>query len=56
MHKEMRNVYKLSFRKSEWKILLVRWGGEMGVNIKQDLKEVGCEVEDWIQLAQYRVQ
>lgn len=52
MHKEMTNVHKLSFRKSEWKILLARHGvGEKGVNIKDDFKEVGCELEDGIQLA-----
>jgi hypothetical protein len=27
--------------------------GEVRVNITEDVREVGCEVEDWIQLAQY---
>jgi hypothetical protein len=51
MHGEMRNIYIL-VRKSEGKRPfsrpMHRWEG----NIRMDLKEIGWEGMDWVQLAQ----
>jgi hypothetical protein len=50
---EMRNAYEISVGKPEGKIPFVRGWED---TIKTDLKEAGREDEDWIHLAQNRIQ
>ena len=45
---------RFSGRKPEGRIPLVRPRHRWEYNIKMDLKEVGGEVMDWIDLTQYR--
>jgi hypothetical protein len=45
--REIRNAYKILVRGPFWKSKHRR-----DDNIKMDLKEIECEVVDWIQLAQ----
>jgi hypothetical protein len=53
----MRNEYKILVGKPAEKKPLGRTGRRWKDNTKMDLKEIGCEVLDWIQLTQhYRVQ
>jgi len=51
---EGRGVYRVLVGKREGKRLLGRHRIRWEDNIKIDLKEVGCEVMDWIELAQDR--
>ena len=49
---ESRGVYRVLVEKPKRKRLLGRPRRRWKVNIKMDLQEVGCEVLDWIELAQ----
>jgi hypothetical protein len=51
---ERRSVYRMSVGKLEGKKSLGRLRHRWEDNIKIDLREVGCEVMDWIELAQDR--
>jgi hypothetical protein len=51
---ERKGVYSVSLAKSEGKKPLGRPRSRREDNIKMDLQEVGCEVLDWIELAQDR--
>jgi hypothetical protein len=46
----MRSVYKILVGRREERKLLWRPGYKWEDNTKMDLKEVGCENVDWIQL------
>jgi hypothetical protein len=52
---EMRNSYKIFVRKPKGKRLFGRLRHRWKDNIKMDLIYIGCEVVDWIHLAQDRV-
>jgi hypothetical protein len=49
---EMRNAYKVLVRKSEGRRRHTRPWYRWKYNIKMDLKEIGFEDVNWIQLAQ----
>jgi len=49
---ESRSVYRVLVGKPQRKQRLGRPGRRWEDNIKMDLQEVGCEVMDWIDLAQ----
>jgi hypothetical protein len=49
-----RGVYRVLMRKPEGKRPLGRPRRRWEDNIKTDIQEVGCEVMDWIELAQDR--
>jgi hypothetical protein len=51
---ENRGVYRVMVGKSEGERPLGRHRPRWEDNIKMDLQEVGCEVVDWIDLAQGR--
>jgi hypothetical protein len=51
---EERGVYRVLVGKSEGKRPLGKPRRRWKDNIKADLQEVGCEVMDWIELAQDR--
>jgi hypothetical protein len=51
---EIRNAYKISFRKPEGKRPLGRLRHKLE-NIRMDLREIRWEVVDWFLLAQVRV-
>jgi hypothetical protein len=51
---ERRGVYRVSVGKPEGKRPFGRLRHRCDDNIKVDLQEVGCEVMDWIELAQDR--
>ena len=51
-----RNAYRVLVGKPEGKRPLERLRHRWEDNIKMDLKEVGCDPGDWIDLAQNRVQ
>jgi hypothetical protein len=51
---ERRGVYRVLVGKSERKRPLGRPRRRREDNIKMDLQEAGCEVMDWIELAQDR--
>jgi len=51
---EMRVVYRVSVGKPEGKRQLGRPRRRWDDNIKIDLPEVGCEIMDWVELAQDR--
>jgi hypothetical protein len=53
---EGRGVYRVSVGSSEGKRLLGRHSRRWEDNIKMDLREVGIDRANWIQLAQDRVQ
>jgi hypothetical protein len=53
---EMRNTYRLSVGKSEGKRPLGRPRRRLVNNIKTDLREIGLDSTDWIDLAQDRDQ
>jgi hypothetical protein len=53
---EGRDVYRVLVGKPECKRLLGRPRRRRKDNIKLDLREIGIEGANWIQLAQYRVQ
>jgi hypothetical protein len=50
--REGRGVYRVLVRKPEGKRPLGRPRRRLKDNIKMDLQEMGCEVMDWIELAQ----
>jgi len=52
----MRNGYKILVSKQEKMKQLVRPRRGWENIIRMDLKETGCDVVDWIQLAQIRIQ
>jgi hypothetical protein len=49
---EMRNVCKILVEKPEGKRILGRTRRCLEYNVKIDLKEIGYEIVDWIQVAQ----
>lgn len=49
---EMRNAYKVSFQKVEGKMLFERPGSGTEENYLKDIKGIGRECVNWIQLAQ----
>jgi hypothetical protein len=49
-----RGLYRILVGKSEGKRPFGRPGRRWEDNIKMDLKEVGCEVMDWVELAEDR--
>jgi hypothetical protein len=51
---ESRGIYRVLVGKPEGRIPLGRPRHRWEDNIKMDLKEVGCEGMDWIELAQDR--
>jgi ribosome biogenesis protein Nip4 len=53
---EMRNAYKVLVRNSEGKIPFRRLRHWWENNIRMHLREIGCEVIDWLHLAQDRDQ
>jgi hypothetical protein len=53
---EGRGVYRVLFGRSEGKRLLGRARRRWEDNIKIDLREIGIDGENWIRLAQDRVQ
>jgi hypothetical protein len=53
---ERRGVYRVLVRRPEGKIPLGRPRRRWEDDIKMDLKEIGIDVANWIQLAQDRVQ
>jgi hypothetical protein len=53
---EMRNAYKILVETPEGKRPLGRPRRSLEDNIKVGIKEIGCEVMDWIHLAQNRSQ
>jgi hypothetical protein len=52
----MRNIYQFLVEKSKWNKSLERHRCSWEDNIRMDVKEIRCEGEDWIHLAQDRVQ
>jgi hypothetical protein len=50
----MRNAYRILIGKPEGKRPLLRHRGRRGRNIKMDLKKIGLERMDWINLAHDR--
>jgi hypothetical protein len=53
---EGRGVYRVLVGRPEWKRPLGRPRRRWEDNIKMDLREIGIDGANWIQLAQYRVQ
>jgi hypothetical protein len=53
---QMRNACNILVGKHEGKRLLGRPSRRREDNFKMDLREIGWEVMDWMQLAQYRDQ
>jgi hypothetical protein len=53
---EIRNTYKILIRKPEEKRPLGKPRCRWEDNIKMYTKQIGCEIMDWIQLIQGRVQ
>ena len=51
---ESRGVYRVLMGKPEGKRPFRRPRRRWEDNIKMDLQEMGCEIMDWIDLAQYR--
>ena len=51
---ESRGVYRVLMGKPEGKRPFRRPRPRWEDNIKMDLQEMGCEIMDWIDLAQYR--
>ena len=54
--KQSRNAYRTLVGKPEGKTPLGRSRRRWEDNIKMDLREMGCDVRDWIDLVQDRVQ
>jgi hypothetical protein len=52
----MRKLYKIFIEKSDWKRPLWKTSCRWEDNIKVDLKDMLCEVVDWILLARNRSQ
>jgi hypothetical protein len=48
--------YRNLIEKPERKRTLERFGGRWDNNIRMNLKGIGCEIMDWINLGQIRVQ
>ena len=53
---QSRNPYRVLVRKPEGKRLLGRSRGRCEDNIKMDLREVGCDPGEWIDIAEDRDQ
>jgi hypothetical protein len=53
---EKRNEYRIFVGKPEGKRPLGKPRRRCVDNIKMDLREIGCDVVDWIKMAQYRDQ
>jgi hypothetical protein len=53
-HYDLRSVYEVLVGKPKGKRLLGRTRRRCEVNIKIDLKEVRCEIMDWIYVAEDR--
>jgi hypothetical protein len=53
---EGRGIYRVLFGRPEFKRPLVRTKRRWEDNIKMDLREIGIDGANWIQLAQDRVQ
>ena len=53
---QCRNAYRVSVGKPEKKMHLGRRGRRWEDNIKMDLREVGCNAGDWLDLAEDRDQ
>ena len=50
-----RNAYAVLLGKAEWKRPLGRLRRRWEDNLKMDLREVGCDAGDWIDVAQDRI-